>query len=81
MDGKLKFELKIETGNAALVGPDGPLEVARTLRFVADAVASTYGIGASIRGTPHFGCYGGPLTDLNGHTVGSWTFEPYEEDK
>lgn len=54
----MKFELKIESGNAAFSGHAAHPEVERLLRSVADEVA--------------LGNDGGPLMESNGNRCGSW---------
>lgn len=58
----MKVQLLIETGNAALVGPAAPGEVARILRRAAEHVEGTF------PGTVE-GVY--PLFDINGNRVGT----------
>lgn len=59
----MAFTLTILTDNAAFA--DGPDEVARLLRETADRVAAGDGEGS--------------LRDVNGNTVGEWTYPEDEE--
>lgn len=58
------FGLEIDTGNAAFAGRDGPAEVARILRRLADEVEIESGLTIQD---------GTKLFDVNGNTVGRVT--------
>lgn len=63
----MKFELKIETENAAFDGLGGPqLEAARLLRQTAEQLEA--------------GSNNGSLTDINGNNVGNWDMETDRDD-
>ena len=62
---KSKFELVLDTGNAAFDGYEGELEVARILRAAADALESeAWNVDGPNR-----------IRDINGNRVGFWNWE------
>jgi len=55
------FKIEFETDNAAFQDGDGPAEVARILQILAVKVED--------------GQTSGTVRDINGNTVGSWSYE------
>ena len=57
----MKLKVRLDSGNAAVTGPDGLYEAARLLRQTADRIEAGQDYGR--------------LVDYNGNGVGSWELE------
>lgn len=68
----MAFKLTIETDNAAFADADGPQELARILRELADKIDETNWLTIPDAGRVH---------DINGNTVGGWALDARENDE